>query len=168
MPYNNIPNDDDEILKNLRPSSDLDLIEVSFYKVTVDPQEGQAVGLYTGPDKILGFDFNSIEGTMLTFVVSGCHENSHLRTIYQLYLETMELVKFQLEKVVIESVKGDMIYARLHWIDHKGRKIFKVCSAGDATVLALMADANIYVVKSIYEKLEDFTEYDNELKQEFE
>ena len=164
---NNIP-DDADFMRNLKSTSDLELIEVSFYKVTVDQQEGQAVGLYTGPDKIIGIDFNSIEGTMLTFVVSGCYENSHLRTIYQLYLETMELVKFSLEKVVIESVKGDMIYARLHWIDHKGRKIFKVCSAGDASVLALMSDAKIYVIKSVYDQMEDFSDYDQNLQEDYE
>lgn len=164
---NNIP-DDADFMRNLKSTSDLELIEVSFYKVTVDQQEGQAVGLYTGPDKIIGIDFNSIEGTMLTFVVSGCYENSHLRTIYQLYLETMELVKFNLEKVVIESVKGDMIYARLHWIDHKGRKIFKVCSAGDASVLALMSDAKIYVIKSVYDQMEDFSDYDQNLQEDYE
>lgn len=91
--FDNIP-EDSEFMRNLKPTSDLELVELSFSKVTVDQQEGQAVGLYTGPDKIIGIDFNSIEGTMLTFVVSGCYENSHLRTIYQLYLETMELVKF--------------------------------------------------------------------------
>ncbi len=163
----NIP-DDADFMRNLKSTADLELIEVSFYKVTVDQQEGQAVGLYTGPDKIIGIDFNSIEGTMLTFVVSGCYENSHLRTIYQLYLETMELVKFNLEKVVIESVKGDMIYARLHWIDHKDRKIFKVCSAGDASVLALMSDAKIYVVKSVYDQMEDFSDYDQNLQEDYE
>jgi len=163
----NIPEDPD-FMRNLKPTSDLELVEVSFYKVTVDQQEGQAVGLYTGPDKIIGVDFNSIEGTMLTFVVSGCYENSHLRTIYQLYLETMEMVKFLLEKVVIESVKGDMIYARLHWIDHKNRKIFKVCSAGDASVLALMSDAKIYVIKSVYDQMEDFSDYDQNLQEDYE
>lgn len=165
--FDNIP-EDSEFMRNLQPTSDLELVELSFSKVTVDQQEGQAVGLYTGPDKIIGIDFNSIEGTMLTFVVSGCYENSHLRTIYQLYLETMELVKFELEKVVIESVKGDMIYARLHWIDHKNRKLFKVCSAGDASVLALMSDAQIFVVKSVYDKMEDFTDYDQNLEEDDE
>ena len=163
----NLPEDED-FIRNLKPTSDLDLIELSFYKVTVDQQEGQAVGLYTGPDKIVGVDFNAIEGTMLTFVVSGCYENSHIRTIYQLYFDTMDLVKFELEKVVIESVKGDMIYARLHWIDHKNRKLFKVCSAGDATVLAIMADAQIFVVKSVYDSMEDFTDYDQNLQEEIE
>ena len=80
----------------------------------------------------------------------------------------MELVKFELEKVVIESVKGDMIYARLHWIDHKNRKLFKVCSAGDASVLALMSDAQIFVVKSVYDKMEDFTDYDQNLEEDDE
>jgi bifunctional DNase/RNase len=167
MYYDEIP-DDAEFLKNLHPTSDLDLIEVEFYKVTVDSQDGSSVGLYTTPDKIIGIDFNSIEGTMLTFVVSGCADNSHLRTIYHLYLETMNLVKFNLDKVVIESKRGDMIYARLHWIDHKGRKIFKVCSAADATVLALMSNKTIYVIKKVLDDLEDYTEYDNNLKYEEE
>jgi hypothetical protein len=61
-----------------------------------------------------------------------------------------------------------MLYARMHWKDHKGRKIFKVCSAGDGTVLALMANVNIYIIKSVLSELDDYTEYDNNLKYEDE
>jgi len=167
MFYNHVP-DDNEMLRNLKSTDDLELLEINFYKVTVDQQEGQAVGLYTGIDKIIGIDFNSIEGTMLTFAVSGCFENSHIRTIYQLYLETMNLVKFKLEKVVIESKRGDMLYARLHWEDHKSRKVFKICSAGDATVLAIMSNSPIFVVKSVYQEMDDYTDYDNSLREEYE
>ena len=162
MFYEEIPSNS-EILRNLKSTSDLELMEIDFYKVTVDQHEGQVVGLFKSENKMLGIDFNSIEGTMLTFVVSGCHENSHLRTVYQLYLETMEMLKFKLEKIVIEAKRGDMIYARLHWIDHKNRKIFKICSAGDATVLAILADSETFIIKSVYDEMEDFTEYDNNL-----
>ncbi len=160
--------DSEELFSNLRPVSEVELIEIDFYKVTIDAQDGTTVALFNTPDKIIGLDFNSIEGTMLSFVVSGCAENSHLRTIYDFYLETMKMVKFKLEKVVIETVRGDMVYAMMHWIDHKGRKLFKPCSAGDATVLAIMSDTKIFIIKQTLEELDDYTEYDNNLKYEDE
>lgn len=162
MNYFEIP-DDHDILKNLKPSSDLDLIDIDFYKITIDQNENQAVALFTSPDKIIGFDLNSVEGSMFTFVVSGCIDYTHVKTVYQLYVDTMSMVKFKLEKVVIESKQGDMLYARLHWIDNKNRKVFKYCSAGDGLVLGLLTKSKIQVIKKTLEDLEDFTEYDMNL-----
>jgi len=167
MSYHEIPNDS-EFLRNLNPTSDLELIEIDFYKVTVDQHEGQVICLFSSPDKILGVELNSIEGTMLTFTASDCSENSHLRTIYHLYTETMQLCKFTLEKVIIESKRGDMLYGRLHWVDEKKRKILKVCSAGDAIVLAIMSNVKIYMVKSVYDEMDDYSEYDQKLTDEYE
>jgi hypothetical protein len=152
--------DDHEMLKHLKPSSDLDLVDIEFYKITIDQNENQAVALFTSPDKIIGFDLNSVEGSMFTFVVSGCVDYTHVKTVYQLYLETMNMLKFQLEKVVIEARQGDMLYSRLHWLDHKNRKIFKYCSAGDGLVLGMLAKTKIKVIKKTLQELEDFTEYD--------
>jgi bifunctional DNase/RNase len=160
--------DDAEFLRNLKSTQDFELVEIDFYKVTVDAQEGQVIALFTSEKKIVGIEFNSIEGTMLTFVASGCYENSHLRTIYQIYLETLNLIKFEIDKVVIESKQGDMLYARMHLVDHKGRKIFKVCSAGDGVILATMADCKTYVVKNVYDSMDDYTDYDQKLSEEYE
>jgi hypothetical protein len=35
-------------------------------------------------------------------------------------------------------------------------------------VLALMSDAQIFVVKSVYDKMEDFTDYDQNLEEDDE
>jgi bifunctional DNase/RNase len=165
--YSEIP-EDSEVLRNLLPASNLELIKIDFYKVTVDQQNGSVIALFSSPDKVLGIEFNAIEGTMLTFTASGCYDNSHLRTIYHLYVETMQMIKFKLQKVVIESRQGDIIYARLFWQDHKSRNVFKRCSAGDAVVLAVMCDVDIYITKNVYDDLEDYTEYDEKLKDEYE
>lgn len=158
----------DDILRNLKPISELELIDINFYKITVDQSEGIAIALFESPDKIIGFELNSIEGTMFTFAVSGCVEYSHLRTIYQLYLETMNLVKFKLDKVIIESKKGDVIYGRLFWVDNNNKKIFKVCSAGDAIVLATLQKCPIKIVKNVLELMDDYTDLDNQMMQGYE
>lgn len=160
--------DQDDILRNLKPVSDLDLIDIYFYKITVDQHEGLAIALFEAPDKIIGFELNSIEGTMFTFAVSGCVEYSHVRSIYQLYIETMKLVKFNLDKVIIESKKGDVIYGRLFWTDDKNRKIFKVCSAGDALVLATLEKCPIKIIKSVLDNMDDYTALDNQMMQDYE
>lgn len=160
--------DEDDILRNLKSTSDLDLIEIYFYKITVDQNEGLAIALFESPNKIIGFELNAIEGTMFTFSVSGCVEYSHIKTIYQLYIETMNLVKFKLDKVIIESKKGDVIYGRLFWVDDKNRKIFKVCSAGDALVLATLQKCPIKIIKKVHDEMDDYTDLDNQMMQGYD
>lgn len=167
MIYSKVP-DDSEFLKHLKSTQDLELYDLEFYKLTVDTQEGQALVLLTANDKMVGIELNGIEGTMFTFAASGCLDNSHLRTIYQMYLDTMQMVQFKLIQAVIESKKGDMLYARMHWKDHKGRTIYKVCSAGDGLVLANMTEAPIKITKIALEQMDDYSNFENEYGQEDE
>jgi len=160
--------DQDDILRNLKPNTDLELVDIFFYKITVDQHEGLAIALFEAPDKIIGFELNSIEGTMFTFAVSGCVEYSHIRSIYQLYVDTMKLVNFKLDKVIIESKKGDVIYGRLFWTDDKNRKIYKLCSAGDALVLATLEKCQIKIIKNVLDIMDDYTALDNQMMQDYE
>lgn len=154
--------DGSEFLRNLHSTNDYELYELEFLKVAVDQQESQAIVLMSANNKIVGFDLNSLEGTIYTFVKSGCSENSHIKNIYNLYVETMNIVKFNLTKAIIESVSGDMIYARIYWQDHKDRLISQLCSSGDAIVLAEICSIPLYVTKKALDLLDDYSNFHEE------
>ena len=69
---------DSEFLRHLKSTSDYELYDMEFVKLAVDTQEGQAIALFNCKDKVLGFELNALEGTMFTFIKSGCFQNSHL------------------------------------------------------------------------------------------
>lgn len=147
---------DSEFLRHLKSTTDYELYDMEFLKLAVDTQEAQAIAMFSCNNKTLGFELNSLEGTMFTFIKSGCFQNSHLKNIYQMYLETMELIKFDLLEVVIEAKTGDMTYSRLKWRDHKDRIIFKFMSAGDGLVLGSMVEADFKITKKAFEDMDDF------------
>ena len=156
---------DSEFLRHLKSTSDYELYDMEFVKLAVDTQEGQAIGVFNCKDKVLGFELNALEGTMFTFIKSGCFQNSHLKNIYQMYLETMELIKFDLLEVVIEAKTGDMTYSRLKWRDHKGRIIYKFMSAGDGLVLGSMVESEFKITKKAFEEMDDFSNFDEEFEE---
>ena len=155
---------DSEFLRHLKSTSDFELYDMEFLKLAVDTQEAQAIAMFSCNNKILGFELNSLEGTMFTFIKSGCFQNSHLKNIYQMYLETMELIKFDLLEVVIEAKTGDMTYSRLKWRDHKHRIIYKFMSAGDGLVLGSMVEADFKITKKAFEDMDDFSNFEQEVE----
>lgn len=156
-----VPNDS-EVLRNLKSINDFELFELEFVKVAVDQQENQAIVLMVANNKVVGFDLNSIEGTMFSFVKSGCFENPHIKNIYQLYIETMNIVKFELDKIVVEAKSGDMIYSRIYWKDNKDRVISQLCSVGDSLVLSEMCNIPAFVTKYALEQLDDYSNFHEE------
>lgn len=155
---------DSEFLRHLKSTSDFELYDMEFLKLAVDTQEAQAIAMFSCNNKTLGFELNSLEGTMFTFIKSGCFQNSHLKNIYQMYLETMELIKFDLLEVVIEAKTGDMTYSRLKWRDHKHRIIYKFMSAGDGLVLGSMVEADFKITKKAFEDMDDFSNFEQEFE----
>ncbi len=156
---------DSEFLRHLKSTADYELYDMEFVKLAVDTQEAQAIALFSCNNKTLGFEFNAVEGTMFTFVKSGCFENTHIKNIYQMYLETMDLIKFDLLQIVIEAKVGDMVYSRLKWSDHKDRVIYKFMSAGDGLVLGSMKEAEFKITKKAFEEMEDFSNFEQEFEE---
>lgn len=156
---------DSEFLRHLKSTTDYELYDMEFLKLAVDTQEAQAIAMFSCNNKTLGFELNSLEGTMFTFIKSGCFQNSHLKNIYQMYLETMELIKFDLLEVVIEAKTGDMTYSRLKWRDHKDRIIYKFMSAGDGLVLGSMVEADFKITKKAFEDMDDFSNFEQEFEE---
>ena len=102
-------------------------------------------------------NLNAYEGTVLTFAESGCSDNAHINTIYQVLLKFKQSAGFSLERVIIEAKFGDVFYCRLHWKHEKG-DIYNVVSLGDGLILSILAEAEIFIAKFVVLELEKITE----------
>lgn len=154
--------DDSEFLRHLKSTKDYELYDLEFQKVAVDQSESQVIVLCTANNKTIGIDMNAIEGTMYSFIKSGCFENSHVKNIYQMYVETMTMVKFNLHEVVIEGKAGDMVYSRIKWVDHKDRTIYQLCSAGDGLVLSALTESDLKITKKALDDLDDYGDFEDQ------
>ena len=111
---------------------------------------------------------NAIEGTMTTYVKSGCFLQSNVDTIYHMYFKTMTGLGFELENSVIESQRGDIFFARLYWKNaQKNEQITNTCGAGDAIVLSLMSNSPLKIIKKVLEEVDEF-EFDSDDSDFFE
>jgi len=162
-----LPTDSEILLNNLETPDNLECLDIDLTQILIDSSDNSMYAVMESNKKEVLFHLNAYEGTMLTFVKSGCGEHSHIKTIYQLYLETMQLIKCELIKVVIEVKCGDVIYSRLIWKDRKDRTIYSMCSVGDALILAIMSNAPIQIIKKVLNALDDIsndeTNYRNDI-----
>ena len=140
------------------------MYDLEFQKVAVDQAESQVIVLLTANGKNIGIDMNAIEGTMYTFIKSGCFENAHVKNVYQMYVETMSIVKFVLQEVVIEGKSGDMVYSRIKWVDHKDRVIYQLCSAGDGLVLSALTESGLKITKKALDDLDDYGDFEDQFE----
>ena len=80
---------------------------------------------------------------------------------HDLFTCTLQALGGRVTKVIIVNVEGEVFYARL-WIEAENeimeRKIIEVDSRpSDAIAMAVRAEAPIYFIRAIWEKLEDMS-----------
>jgi bifunctional DNase/RNase len=63
-----------------------------------------------------------------------------------------------IEEVVIESKVGDVIYCTAKILDNKHDRTFTVLSLVDGLILSLISKAPIFVIKNVWEQMEEFDE----------
>ena len=63
-----------------------------------------------------------------------------------------------IEEVVIESKVGDVIYCTAKILDSKHDRTFTVLSLVDGLILSLISKAPIFIIKNVWEKMEEFDE----------
>jgi hypothetical protein len=131
-----------------------ELIECELSKIIFENQSDYVVGLIID-DKEIGLTLNSYDGTILTFVDSGCANNPHINTIHQVLLKFMENTGFTLSRVLIEAKYGDIIYCRLHWA-HKKQDIYNVVALGDALILHSLTSSPLFISRFVLDQCEDF------------
>ena len=103
-------------------------------------------------------EINAYEASMLSFVYKGLHLNSHIQTIHQIFVKYLLQSSMTIEEVVIESKVGDVIYCTAKILDNKHDRTFTVLSLVDGLILSLISKAPIFVIKNVWEQMEEFDE----------
>ena len=67
-----------------------------------------------------------------------------------------------IEKVVLESKVGDILYCTLHYIDSKHRRYYSVCSIVDGLIMSILNKLNFYVVKETWDKIDPYDDWNYE------
>ena len=113
--------------------------------------------LVSAEGRKVGFRLSQAEGALFSFVHYGFAAASHMRTIYHIYLETMETLGYQLTSTTIEAKNGDMYYGRLHFVGAESSKppMFVQVSLADAIILGIMASAKLQIVKRVVDDMDD-------------
>ena len=145
-------------VESARAVEDLEILPLTIEKIMVDPEDG-AVVILQSDDKLLGFPLNAIEGTLLSFVLSGLSDDSHIVTIPQLLLRFLGDQGTVVKSVTLESKVGDIIYASCAFQDRKHREFYAIVSIGDGLVLATLAGAKLGVVRRVRDAMDEFDDW---------
>jgi len=131
------------------------LIPCEIEQIIFENQYDYIVSIQVGDYGTIAVILNEYDSSALTFVDSGCAENSHINTIHQLLIKFQEQNGFKLIKVIIEAKYGDVIYCRLCWACGD-RVVYCVCSAGDALILHSLTESELFIVKNVFDQFEPF------------
>jgi bifunctional DNase/RNase len=151
----------DIISKSANELTEFDLIPISLQKMLVTMNNDSLALLATDSKKIL-LPMNHIESTMLTFIYSGCANNTHINTIYHLHVATLEYLGIKIDSATIEAKDGDIWYGRLCMINKKGKKFYCQCSAGDAVIFATFTKTPLNIIRKVLDSADSFDEDNND------
>lgn len=149
-------------LNNLQTDDNFDLVILDVDQIASDAAHRIFALLTDDEDRKCMIELNSYEASMLSFVMKDLHKNSHIQTIYQILLRYINSQNVSVDKIVIESKVGDIIYATLTLVDHKHDRIFSVISLADAMILSLMTNRPLQAVRKVWEEMDEFDEWDYE------
>lgn len=128
--------------------------ECRISKIIFEPEQSYIVSLMV-EDEEYGVFLMGQDGSILTFVDSGCAAKAHINTIHQVFLRFKQDCGFALKKVVIEAKYGDVIYCRLNW-EKDGKDLFNVIGIGDALILHSLTQCPLYVTQFVLDQFEPF------------
>ena len=100
--------------------------------------------------------------------MSGCAKNSHIPTIWDLYLASETGKGSTLKSAIIEAKRGDVFYARLFWETKTGMPYYNPIGITDALILSAKSGASLKIVRQVFNEmdaLDDIKEwpYDQEI-----
>ena len=133
-----------------------ELLPCELNQIVFEGQNDYIVGVIVEDTNEIGITLTGYDGSILTFVDSGCAENAHINTIHQILLKFKENLGFFLKRVIIEAKYGDVIYCRLHWRSESGKDFYNICSIGDALILHRLTLCELFIVKNVFEQFEPF------------
>ena len=76
-------------INDVNKDYNFNLTYIDLDHIVVNPDKRVYVVLTDG-ERQSGFEINSYEGSMLSFVHKGLHNNSHIHTIHQLYIKALK------------------------------------------------------------------------------
>ena len=148
-------------LSGLDDSMDLELLTVEIDHIVINPDRTVYVVL-TDEERKNGVELNPFEASHLSFVHKGLHKNSHIQTLHQLYVKTLEQIDSKIESVVIESKVGDVIYCSIKIVDRNHNRIFTIVSLADGLILSKIAESPIHVISKVWTDMDPIDEWDYE------
>jgi len=148
-------------LENIENHDDYELVIIEIEQIAADASQRVFV-LLTSNEKKCMIEINSYEASMMSFAMKDLHRNSHIQTIHQLLLKYLGTQDIQIDRLVIESKVGDIVYATMSLVDSNHERIFSVISLADAMILSLMTKRPLHAVKKVWDEMDEFDEWDYE------
>lgn len=148
-------------LENIENHDDYELVIIELEQIAADASQRVFVLLASNEKKCM-IEINSYEASMMSFAMKELHRNSHIQTIHQLLLKYLGTQDIQIDRLVIESKVGDIVYATMSLVDSNHRRIFSVISLADAMILSLMTKRPLHAVKKVWDEMDEFDEWDYE------
>jgi bifunctional DNase/RNase len=148
-------------LENIENHDDYELVIIELEQIAADASQRVFV-LLTSNEKKCMIEINSYEASMMSFAMKDLHRNSHIQTIHQLLLKYLGTQDIQIDRLVIESKVGDIVYATMSLVDSNHERIFSVISLADAMILSLMTKRPLHAVKKVWDEMDEFDEWDYE------
>jgi bifunctional DNase/RNase len=139
----------------------LELVRVEIDHIVSNPDKRVYVILTDG-NRQSGAELNPYEASILSFVHKGLHKNSHIQTMHQLFVKTLQQVKSSIENVVIESKVGDVTYCSLKIVDTNHNRYFTIVSLADGLILAEITNSPIFAIANVWDDLDSIDEWDYE------
>lgn len=137
------------------------LTYIDLDHIVVNPDKRVYVVLTDG-ERQSGFEINSYEGSMLSFVHKGLHNNSHIHTIHQLYIKALKQFSVEVEQIVIESKVGDVVYCSVKMIDSKLNESFSVVTLVDGLIISEITKKPLLAVDNVWQAMDEIDEWDYE------
>ena len=141
---------------------DLELIDVMIDHIVINPDKRVYVTLLDDEERQAGIELNPYEASILSFVHKELHKNSHIQTMHQLFVKSLDFSKSKIEEVAIESKVGDIIYCSLKIVDNNYNRIFTIVSIADGLILSEITKAPLKVISNVWKQMDEIDEWDYE------
>lgn len=148
-------------LENIENHDDYELVIIELEQIAADASQ-RVFALLTDGEKKCMIELNSYEASMISFAMKELHKNSHIQTIHQLLLKYLGTQQIEIDRLVIESKVGDIVYATMTLVDSNHERVFSVISLADAMILSLMTNRPLHAVLKVWDEMDEFDEWDYE------
>jgi bifunctional DNase/RNase len=142
-------------LSQVENNDNYETIVLELEQIASDQVQRVFVLLTDGEKKTM-YEINNYEASMVTFAFKELHKNSHIQTIYQIFIKYLELQGVSIDKIVIESRVGDVVYATLTLVDKNYNRTFTVCSFADALIMSLMTKRPLQIIAKVWDEMDAF------------